>query len=87
MANESITMYTTTWCPDCRRAKSFLKDRGLAFREVNIEHDDEAEDIVLRANRGKRKVPTFAVGGRYFACSPFSAVQLAKELGVPLNRS
>jgi len=87
MANESITMYTTTWCPDCRRAKSFLKDRGLAFREVNIEQDDEAEEIVLRANLGKRKVPTFAVGGRYFACSPFSAVQLSKELGVSLNRS
>lgn len=87
MANELITMYTTTFCPDCRRAKTFLRDRGLAFREVNIEEDERAEELVLQANRGKRKVPTFAVGGRYFACSPFSAAQLAIELGVPLNRS
>jgi len=87
MANETITMYTTTFCPDCRRAKSFLKERGVAFREINIEDDESAEEIVLQANRGKRKVPTFAVGDRYFACSPFSAIQLANELGVPLNRS
>ena len=87
MTNETITMYTTTFCPDCRRAKSFLKERGVAFREINIEDDESAEEIVLRANRGKRKVPTFAVGDRYFACSPFSAIQLANELGVPLNRS
>jgi mycoredoxin len=87
MANEPITMYTTTYCPDCRRAKTFLRDRGVAFREVNIEKDAEAEEIVLQANRGKRKVPTFAVGDRYFACSPFSAAQLASELGVALNRS
>jgi len=87
MTNETITMYTTGWCPDCRRAKTFLKERGLAFREVNIEEDAQAEEIVLRANLGKRKVPTFAVGGRYFACSPFSAAQLAAELNVPLNRS
>jgi len=87
MAKEPVTMYTTTWCPDCRRAKSFLKERGVAFREINIEDDEGAEEIVLQVNRGKRKVPTFAVGDRYFACSPFSAMQLAAELGVPLNRS
>ena len=86
MATEPIIMYTTTWCPDCRRAKSFLKDRGVEVREVNIEQDSTAEAIVLRANQGKRKVPTFAVGNRYFACSPFSAAQLASELNVPLNR-
>lgn len=86
MTAEPVTMYTTTWCPDCWRAKSFLKDRGIAFREVNIERDARAEGIVLQANQGRRKVPTFAVGNRYFACSPFNAAQLAAELGVPLNR-
>jgi len=81
-----ITMYTTTFCPDCWRAKSFLKERGVVFREVNIESDASAEGIVLDANRGKRKVPTFEIAGRYFACSPFNAVELAEQLGIPLNR-
>lgn len=82
---EPITMYTTRWCPDCVRAKYFLKQRGLAYREVNIEEDESAEAIVLKANHGKRKVPTLKVGDRYFACSPFNAVRLAAELKVPLN--
>lgn len=80
-----ITMYTTAWCPDCWRAKRFLKERGVSYREVNIEEDESAEEIVIRANDGLRKVPTLEVGGRYFACSPFDPEQLASELNIPLN--
>jgi mycoredoxin len=83
---EPIIIYSTGWCPDCRRAKSFLKDRGVEFREVNIEEDHEAEEVVLRANHGRRKVPTLKVGDRYFACSPFDAHKLAEELNIPLNK-
>jgi mycoredoxin len=83
---QEITMYSTGWCPDCRRVKNFLRERGLAFREINIEDDDTAEEIVMRANHGKRKVPTLKVGDRYFACSPFNAQLLADELKIPLNR-
>ncbi len=82
---EPVTLYTTRWCPDCRRAKYFLRERGVDYREVNIEEDETAEAIVLNANRGKLKVPTLKVGDRYFACSPFNPVQLANELGIPLN--
>jgi glutaredoxin len=82
---DTITMYTTQYCPDCRRAKSFMKERGVDFREVNIEDDPAAAALVMQANNGKRKVPTLEIGGRYFACSPFSAQQLAAELNVPLN--
>lgn len=82
---EPITVYSTVWCPDCRRAKTFLKERGVAFGEVNIQDDPEGEEIVVRANNGNRRVPTLKVGERYFACSPFSAQQLAGELQIPLN--
>jgi len=84
---ETITMYTTAWCPDCRRAKSFMKERGVEFREVDIEQDPTGEEIVIQGNNGKRKVPTLRVGDRYFACSPFNPVALASELNIPLNKS
>lgn len=83
---EPIRMYTAFWCPDCRRVKAFLKERGINFLEIDIEHDRDAEEIVRKANNGKRKVPTLEVGGRYFACSPFNAADLAEELNIPLNR-
>jgi len=78
-------MYTTTWCPDCYRAKSFLKQRGVPYQEINIEHDESAEALVIKVNKGKRKVPTLKVGDHYFACSPFNPATLAAELNVPLN--
>ncbi|MCL4522653.1 MAG: glutaredoxin family protein [Acidobacteria bacterium] len=86
MSSPQITMYTTSWCGDCTRAKRFLKERGVEFREVNIDESPEAEDVVLRANEGRRKVPTFEVDGRYFSCSPFDPYQLSEELKIPLNR-
>jgi len=82
---EPITIYTTRWCPDCSYAKSFLRERGVAYREVNIEEDEAAEEIVIKANDGLRRVPTLEVDGRYFACSPFDPEQLASELNIPLN--
>ena len=83
---EDITIYSTGYCPDCRRVKNFLKDRGVQFQEINIEQDHEAEAVVLRVNHGRRKVPTLRVGERYFACSPFNAHALAEELNIPLNK-
>ncbi len=82
---QDVTIYSTGWCPDCRRLKNFLKDRGVEFSEVNIEEDIDGEDLVIRVNQGKRKVPTLRVGERYFACSPFNAQRLADELKIPLN--
>jgi glutaredoxin len=82
---ETLTMYTTARCPDCRRAKTFLHERGVEFHEVDIEKHPSAEEIVVKVNEGKRKVPTLEIGGRYFACSPFDAEQLAEDLKIPLN--
>jgi mycoredoxin len=83
---EEITMYVTSWCVDCRRAKKFLTDRGVNFVEVNIDEEPDAEDLVLQVNEGLRKVPTIKVGDRYFACSPFDPHQLCSELNIPLKK-
>jgi len=65
--------------------KTFLRERGVSFEEIDIEDDPDSEDLVIRVNDGKRRVPTLKVGDRYFACSPFRAQKLADELGIPLN--
>lgn len=80
-----ILMYSTSWCGDCRRAKQFLNERGVAFREINVDEDPDAEELILKVNYGRRKVPTFEVDGRYFACSPFDPYLLSRELNIPLN--
>jgi glutaredoxin len=83
---EPITIYGTTWCVDCRRAKQFLKERGVPFSEVDVDEDPDAEELIMRVNDGRRKVPTIKVGDRYFASSPFDPYQISSELNIPLNK-
>ena len=49
----SITMYTTTWCPYCVRAKGLLARKGVTeIEEINIEAVDGArEEMVERSGR------------------------------------
>jgi len=81
----TVKMYTTGWCPDCRRAKKFLFDRGITVEEIDIDESPDDEDLVMSVNDGLRKVPTFEVDGKFFACSPFDPYLLAEKFGVPLN--
>jgi mycoredoxin len=53
-----LTMFTTTWCGYCVRLKAGLHREGIAFREVNIEQDEAAADLVMKVNGGNRTVPT-----------------------------
>jgi len=80
--NIPIRMYAIARCPDCRRAREFLRAHQLFFEEIDIEAHPEAAEFVKGANRGKRKVPTFDVGGRVFHCSPYDANELASNLGL-----
>ena len=80
--SQRIRMYTTKWCGDCRRARLFLKEKQIAYEELDTNADPEAAKFVMKANAGKRKVPTFDVEGRVFSCSPFDAEQLSRELGL-----
>jgi mycoredoxin len=82
---DEITIYTTTWCSDCHRAKQFLRERGVAYREINVDEDPDAEDLILSVNDGRRKVPTIEFAGKFFACSPFDPYILSSELNIPLN--
>ena len=62
-----------------------MRDRGVSFQEINIDEAPAAEELVMRVNEGRRRVPTIEVDGRYFASSPFDPYQLAEELNIPLN--
>ena len=77
-----IRMYATKWCGDCRRARLFLEEKKITYEELDINADPEAAKFVMKANGGKRKVPTFDVDGRVFSSSPFDPDQLSGELGL-----
>jgi mycoredoxin len=57
-----LTIYTTSWCQYCCRAKAALEARGIAYREIDIERHPEWASKVEAWNGGNRTVPTFVVG-------------------------
>jgi mycoredoxin len=55
---ETIKIYATTWCGDCRMAKRWFDAHGIPYEYINIEEDNSAAEYVVRVNRGRRSVPT-----------------------------
>ncbi len=77
----NITVYGTTWCPDCRRAKQFLAENRIQYAWVDIEQDPAAVAIVEQINDGKRIVPTIVCGDGTVLVEP-SNEELAAQLGL-----
>ena len=77
---KKIVVYTTPWCGDCKTAKRFLGERGIAYEEIDIDRHPEAAEIVRRLNDGMRKVPTLDVGGTIVSGDKFNAARFEKEL-------
>lgn len=58
---EKITMYSTQWCADCRVAKRFLNEKGIAFDEIDIDLEESAAEQVIRWSGGRRVIPTLRI--------------------------
>lgn len=77
---DELVMFTTTWCGYCVRLKRFLDREGIGYREVDIEHDEDAAAYVMGVNGGNRTVPTLAFPNGTALTNPSPAEVLA-ELG------
>jgi glutaredoxin len=59
-----LTLYSASWCRDCREAKRFLAKHNIPFKEIDIEEVPGAADAVV-ANVGKRAIPQFVIDGKW----------------------
>ena len=60
---DPVLIYTTQICPYCVRAKRLLKEKGVAFREIDVSDDPEARRYLIEAT-GQRTVPQIFIGGK-----------------------
>lgn len=58
----AVTIYTTTVCPFCIRAKSLLRSKGVDFREINVEQRPELREWLIARSK-QRTVPQVFVNG------------------------
>ncbi len=77
-----IRVYSTVWCPDCKRAKQFLNEHRIPFVNIDIEEEPEARAYVEQVNNGMRIVPTIVFPDDSILTEPSNA-QLAEKLNIP----
>ena len=78
MSDDTLTMYTTTWCGYCRRLKSQMGREGIKFIEVDIELDPAGAAFVETANGGNQTVPTLLFPDGSVATNPSIALVKSK---------
>jgi glutaredoxin 3 len=52
------------FCPYCERAKSLLKQRGVAYDEIRVPMDDDAQWDALEKKTGMKTMPQILHGER-----------------------
>lgn len=75
-----ILLYGADWCPDCRRAKSYLTENNIEFKFIDVDLDEEATQKVETINNGKRIIPTVIINNKPYT-NPNNA-KLANILGI-----
>lgn len=76
-----IMVYSTVWCPDCKRAKQFFGEQRVAYANIDIEQDKKAMSFVEKINNGMRIIPTIIFPDGEILVEPSNA-QLAAKLGL-----
>jgi glutaredoxin-like YruB-family protein len=61
VASDTVTVYTTSTCPWCVRAKEYLKQKNVPFQEKNIEFDRAGAQEVMHRT-GQMGVPVITAG-------------------------
>jgi len=75
-----VILYCTSWCPACRRARNWLKERGIQYVEIDITRDRQAAAQVRGWANGNETTPTFNIKGTIIV--NFDEARLKKALGI-----
>jgi glutaredoxin len=70
-----VTLYTTSWCGYCKRARAYLAQKGVDYRDIDIEAPGGAAAFAQAGGRGG--VPLLVADGhrvRGFSVAGYDAV-------------
>jgi glutaredoxin 3 len=80
-----VTVYTTSWCGPCRRAKDLLRRKGVPFTEVDVEEVPGAREEMERRS-GRITVPQVFAGDRHLGgCDDLHRLDARGELDALLR--
>lgn len=61
-----VTVYTTSVCPYCIQAKTLLKNKGVAYQEINMQTlSGEDRQTLMTKTNNYRTVPQIFIGDEF----------------------
>ena len=80
MSAPKVTMYTTSWCPYCSRARSLLTRKGVQFDDIDVDAAPEKR-VEMQSRSGRRSVPQIFIGDQHVGgCDDLHALEAAGKL-------
>lgn len=64
MTND-IVIYSSSHCPYCTKAKTFLEIKGQKFKVIDITGDDAGWEAMAKATGGRETVPQIFINGKH----------------------
>lgn len=74
-----VKVYTTNTCPWCDKAKNYLKSKGIAFEELNVQDDMVAREEMVKKSK-QMGVPVLDVNGSIIIGFDKTAIDTALNL-------
>ena len=77
--DKKITVYDTSTCPYCIRAKQFLKDHNIDFEDIDVGiNQEKAQEMIQKS--GQMGVPVLDIGGQIIV--GFDKPKIETALGI-----
>ena len=59
-SDSKVLIYSTSWCGPCKNAKRLLNDKGISFKEIDIEEAGMTREDLFEITGG-RTVPQIVI--------------------------
>ena len=60
-----VEIYATMWCPYCARARALLKQKGVAYTEIDLDQQPARRAEMIERAHGGRTVPQIFIDGEH----------------------
>ena len=66
--SKEIMLYTTYYCPYCIRARDLLDEKGVAYKDIAVDHDPQLRREMMERS-GRSTVPQIWIGEQHIGGS------------------
>lgn len=75
----TVKIFSTPACPYCHTLKEFLKEKGIAFMDIDVSKDEKAREEMIEKS-GQMGVPVIDIDGNIVV--GFDKEKIVKLLGI-----